>query len=232
VSAAELLLRGLRGGVAILTLTTLVGGLPRLVQLGLAAALGLWCGVLAAPDALGPLPAQLGPLVALGLREAALGAALGVMAALPLWLVALTGQLVELTASGRGGPGGRGGPLAALIGVLGAAIFVAIDGHVAVATAVVDSYGATPSAAAPPAGAVIAALGGLVPAAARLAAPWLVTAAVIELVLGAAARVAGRAMAPGLLAAAPPAAIMALSASVLGALAVGIAGAMRGMLGG
>ncbi|HSD88086.1 MAG TPA: hypothetical protein VLB44_11250, partial [Kofleriaceae bacterium] len=38
----------LRGAAAIAVLTTLVGGVPRVVQLALAATLGLWSAVMAA----------------------------------------------------------------------------------------------------------------------------------------------------------------------------------------
>jgi hypothetical protein len=74
---------------------------------------------------------------------------------------------------------------------------------------------------------VLAALNQLVPTAVRLAVPWLVTAAVIQLAVGAGTRVAGRASAhvPG--AVAVPAALVMMTASLVATLAVAMAAVVR-----
>jgi hypothetical protein len=111
--------------------------------------------------------------------------------------------------------------------VLAAAVFVGIDGHVVFVTAIVDSFRAAPAVASS-APRVVASLGALIPIAVRLAIPWLITAAVIEIAAGVALRVAGRAAGPLPSAAATPAALVMITASLIGTLAVAIATAVRG----
>ena len=77
----------------------------------------------------------------------------------------------------------------------------------------------------------LAALGALVPAAVRLAVPWLVTATVVQLAAGVGLRLAGRAGAHGPSAAAAPAALVMMTAALVGTLAVAIAALVRGALG-
>ena len=77
---------------------------------------------------------------------------------------------------------------------------------------------------------VLAALAGLVPAAVKLAVPWLVTAAVVQIALGVGMRVAGRASAFAPAAAAVPAALVMMTASLVATLAVAMAALMRGAL--
>ena len=74
---------------------------------------------------------------------------------------------------------------------------------------------------------VLGALSGLVPIAAQLAIPWLITAAVVEISAGVAARLAGRAARHGPTAAAAPAALGMMTASLVGTLAVAIAAIVR-----
>jgi flagellar biosynthesis protein FliR len=217
-----MLVCGLRGAAAIGVLLGLTGGVTRIVQLGLAVGIGLWAAVVASPA----VPA--GALWQVAGRELAIGATLGVIAAAPLVAVATAGRLVDRVA-GRGG--GRSsaelrGAYAGLFGVLAAAVFVGIDGHVAVIAAIARSFSDAPAAVAgtPRLGAALAAL---VPTAVRLALPWLVTAAVIEIAAGAAARVAGRAAAHAPLVAAVPAALAMMTASLVGTLAVAIAALVR-----
>ena len=113
--------------------------------------------------------------------------------------------------------------------MLAAAVFVGIDGHVAVLRAIVDSHETMPSiTGARPT--VLAALGHLVPSAVRLAVPWLVTAAVVQIALGVGMRVAGRASAFAPSAAAVPAALVMMTASLVATLAVAMAALMRGAL--
>lgn len=204
----------LRGAAAILVLTTLVGALPRVVQLGTSAAVGVWAALLAggaAPDA---------PLGLVAARELAVGATLGILAAVPLLAAAMAGRLVDAAASARRGP------YAPLFAILAAAVFVGIDGHVAVVTGVVDSFHAVPAIAhIEPR--VVDGLGGLVPAAVTLAVPWLVTAAVVEIAVGAGLRLAARAGVHAPVATAVPAALVMITATLIASLAVAIAALVR-----
>lgn len=207
----------LRGAAAVAILTTLVGGIPRVVQAALAVSLGLWTAVLVAPldVTLVGIPWELAA------RELVIGATLGILAAVPLLATAAAGKLVDLAGTGR-----AQGPYAALFGVLAAAVFVGIDGHVAVVEAIATSHQKIPALVTTRAD-VLGALGQLVPAAVRLAVPWLVTAAVVQLAVGASTRLATRASAniPG--AAAVPAALVMMTASLVATLAVAIAALVR-----
>jgi flagellar biosynthesis protein FliR len=221
-----LLVLALRGGAAVALLLTLVGGVPRVVQAGLAVAIGLWSAAVA-----GATAGVLAPDAALWLiaaRELVIGATIGVVAAVPLLAVATAGRVVA-TASGLPGDARARGPYRALFTVLGAAVFVGIDGHVAVVEAIARSFREVPAVTTIEPR-VIAALGGLLPAAVRLAVPWLITAAVVELAAGVAMRVAGRAAVHTPLAAATPAALVMITASLIGMLAVAIAALVRAAL--
>lgn len=198
---------GLRAAAAIGVLTTVVGGVPRIVQGGLAVVFGAWTALLVGPPARGV------DLVMLAGSELAIGAALGMMAAVPLVAARMAGQLVDWA--------GQQKVYGTLFGVLAAAVFVGINGHVAVVTAIVESHAAaTPT--------VMAALGALVPAAVRLAVPWLVTVAVVQIAVGAGVRVAGRAGPHAPAAAAVPAALVMITASMVSVLAIAIAALIRG----
>ena len=209
----------LRGAVAILVLTTLVGGVPRVVQAALAVALGLWAALLVAPvDLTGALP--LSAALAMAAREAVIGASLGVVAAVPLVAATAAGRIVDVAS------GATRGPYAAMFGLLAAAVFVGIDGHVTAIAAIVASYRAAPAlGAVQPT--VLRAVAALVPVAVRLALPWLVTAAVIEIAAGAGARVAGRAGMNAPLGAAVPAALAMMTATLISTLAVALAQLLR-----
>jgi len=208
----------LRGAAATLVLVTLAGGVPRIVQAGLAVAVGLWSAAIAGA----PVPDEALGLVAA--REITIGATLGVIAALPLLAVATAGRLVD-----RSGPasGARThGPYGTLFSVLAAAVFVGIDGHVAFVAAIVTSFRDLPALAGTEPS-VLATLAALLPIAVRLAIPWLVTAAVVEVAAGVAGRLAGRAALQGPAAAATPAALVMMTASLFGTLAVAIAAVIR-----
>lgn len=211
------LVLALRGAAAVAVLTTLVGGVPRIVQAGLAASLGLWSALLAGV----PVPTE--PVLLVAAHEIVVGATLGLLAAMPLLAAGAAGRLVDATKSARQGP------YAALFAVLAGAVFVGIDGHVAFVTAVVDSFRSAPAIATVQPR-VLAALAGLVPSAVALAIPWLVTAAVVELAIGAGVRVAGRAGAHAPVAAAAPAALMMITAALVSTLAVAIAATVRAAL--
>lgn len=205
----------LRGVAAIVVLTTLVGGVPRVVQAALAVTLGLWSGLMLAASH--PIDVN----VATAVSELAIGAALGVLGAMPLLAATAAGRLVDLAATGR-----AQGPYGTLFGVLAAAVFVGIDGHVAVLTAIVDSHDSmrTIAAARTP---VLAAIAQLVPSAVRLAVPWLVTAAVVNVALGVGMRLAARAGGHVPAAAAVPAALVMMTASLVATLAIAMAAIMR-----
>ncbi len=215
-SPVWLLVLAARGAAAVLVVATLVGGLPRLVMLGLAVTVGLWTATLA------PLPPEVAVWLVLG-RELVIGATLGVLAAVPLLAAAIAGRLVDLAASPQPGPYG------ALFALLAAAVFVGIDGHVAVVAAILDSHRAIPALATVQPR-VLAGLAGLVPAAVGLAVPWLVTAAVVQLAIGAGLRVAGRTGAATPAAAAVPAALVMMTAALIASLAIALAARVRGAL--
>ncbi len=203
----------LRGAAAIAVLTTLAGGIPRIVQLGLAAVTGLWTALL-----VGPAPIADG-VALIAARELAIGATLGLVAAVPLLAAATAGRLVDLAGNARGAYG-------ALFAILAGAVFVGIDGHVAVIAAIGDSFRAVPAIADVQPGAREA-IGALVGAAVRLAIPWLVTAAVVEIAVGVGVRVAGRAALHAPVGAAVPAALVMMTATLVTTLAVGIAALIR-----
>ncbi|HEY5948358.1 MAG TPA: flagellar biosynthetic protein FliR [Kofleriaceae bacterium] len=208
----------LRGFAAIIVLTTLVGGIPRVVQAALSITLGLWSGLLLAPTH------AIEPSLPAAIHELAIGAALGVLAAVPLLAASAAGRLVDIAATGR-----AQGSYSIFFGVLAAAVFVGIDGHVAVITAIVDSHDSTRSiVAAEPR--VLGAIAQLVPAAIRLAIPWLVTAAVVHIAVGVGMRLAARAGVHVPAAAAVPAALVMMSASLVAMLAIAMAAIMRGAL--
>jgi type III secretory pathway component EscT len=207
------LVLGLRGAAAIAVLVTIAGGIPRVVGLGLAAVAGLWTGLLA-----GPAPPGDG-VALIAARELAIGATLGIVASLPLLAAATAGRLVDLAGHARGS-------YAALFSILAAAVFVGIDGHVAVIAAIGESFRAVPAIAeAQPR--AREAIGGFVGAAVRLAIPWLVTAAVVEIGIGVGARVAGRASSHAPVGAAVPAALVMMTATFVATLAVGVAALVR-----
>lgn len=208
----------LRGIAAIAVLTTLVGGTPRIVQVALAVTLGLWSGLLLAPTH------AIVPSIVTALHELALGGALGVIAAIPLLVGITAGRLVDTAATGR-----AHGPYGWFFGLLAAAVFVGIDGHVAIITAIVDSHDSL-HAIAPARPRVLAAIAQLLPAAIRLAIPWLVTAAVVHIAIGAGTRLAARAGAHAPTALAVPAALVMMTASLVATLAIALAAALRGAL--
>lgn len=208
----------LRGLAAIVVLTTLVGGIPRVAQAVLAVTLGLWSALLLVTTH------ALAPSLPVAIHELAIGAALGVLGAVPLLAASAAGRLVDIAATGS-----ASGPYGLFFGMLAAAVFVGVDGHVAMITAIVDSHDSMPvitSARASVLGAIVQ----LVPAAIRLAVPWLVTAAVVQVAVGVGTRLAARAGAHAPAAAAVPAALVMMTASLVATLAIAIAALVRGAL--
>lgn len=218
MSVAALVLLGLRGAAAILVLTTLVGGVPRVVQAALVVSLGVWCAFVLAPVH------AAAPSWTLAVQELAIGAAIGVVAAVPLLAAAAAGRLVDIAATGR-----AQGVYGVFFGLLAAAVFVGVDGHVRVVIAIVRSHETLPMLAATRPG-VLAAIAALVPIAVQLAVPWLVTAAVVQIAVGVGARVSGRASEHAPVAVAVPAALTMMTAALVATLAVAMAVAIRGFL--
>jgi flagellar biosynthesis protein FliR len=214
----SIVMLGLRAVAAILVLTTLAGGIPRIVQVALAVTLGLWSALLLAPTRVLELS------LAVAVHELSIGAALGVLGAVPLLAAGAAGRLVDVAAAGR-----ASGPYGALFGMLAAVVFVGIDGHVAVLTAIVDSHDAlTALPAAQPR--VLAAIGALVPAAIKLAVPWLVTGAVVHIAVGVGVRLAARVGAHAPVGAAVPAALVMMTASLVAILAIAMVAMTRGLV--
>lgn len=216
------LVLALRGAAAIAILTTLVGGIPRLAQACLAATIGLWSAMMVLPGA------AVAPSWIAAIHELVIGATLGVVAAVPLLAAQSAGRIVDLAGSRR-----SQGPYGLLFGVLAAAVFVGINGHVAVMRTIVESHRAIPGLVGDPdafgsRATVLASLAKLIPAAIRLAAPWLVTAAVVEIAVGVGVRVASRSSAHVPTTAAVPAALVMMTASLVATLAITMAAIMRG----
>lgn len=223
---------GLRAAAAVGVLAIVVGGMPRIVQAALAVVFGLWVAMVMGPPAgalgsgaLGSGGLGVGPLVAAAAAELVLGATLGLVAAVPLVAARMAGQLVDTAAQQK--------TYATLFGVLAAAVFVGIDGHVAVVSAIVDSHVRLPvfggAGVAGVRASVMGALAALVPAAVRLGLPWLVTVAVVQVAIGAGVRVAGRAGVHAPTTAAVPAAVAMMTAACISVFAVGIAALVRGV---
>jgi len=223
------LVLALRGAAAVAVLTTLVGGVPRVVQVGLAVMVGVWsAGLVGGSEGLTVVD---GAVWLVAARELVIGTTIGVVAAVPLLAVATAGRLAAV-ASGLPGEARVRGPYGALFTVLGAAVFVGIDGHVAFVAAIATSFRDVPAVAAIAAvePRVVTTLAGLLPSAVQLAVPWLVTAAAVEIAAGVALRVAARAAVHTPVAAAAPAALVMMTASLIGTLAVAIAALVRGTL--
>ena len=213
---------GVRAAAAVGVLAIVVGGMPRIVQAGLAVVFGVWVAAMLPPSP-GLLALDGGQLVMAAAAELALGAALGLVAAVPLVAARMAGQLVDVA--------GQQKTYATLFGVLAAAVFVGIDGHVAVVSAIVESHARLPvgGGVAGLQPQVVGALAALVPAAVRLSVPWLVTVAVVQVAIGAGVRVAGRAGVHAPSAAAVPAALAMMTAACISVFAVGIAALVRGV---
>jgi flagellar biosynthesis protein FliR len=208
------LLLGLRGATAVFVLAALAGGVPRIAQVGMAALTGAWLALLVPAEPIGD-----GAWL-IAARELVLGAAIGVAAAVPLLVAGMVGRLVDRAEDRSGETYGR------MFGVLGAAVFVGIDGHVAFVQAIADSMRTVP-VVVEVRPRVIEALGGIVEAAVRLSIPWLVTAAVVELAVGVGRRVGGRAAMHLPDAAAVPAALAMMTAALVATFAVGLAALVR-----
>jgi len=187
---------------AALTLPVLGGPLaPWPARLALTAMAALALALVQPPEvaaAVARAPAL--ALVAIAVKELAVGAVLALIAAVP-FLVADTGGRwighalghADVAAAGPVGPTATTGLLTSLLAVL---VFFGIDGHLVVIEALAGSYDALPLLAGLPgdvaARDVLAAITGFLAAAVALAAPALVAAALVDLVLGLAARSGAR----------------------------------------
>jgi type III secretory pathway component EscT len=219
-------------------LSPLFGGglVPRVVQTGLG--LGLIVLVAAAqPAGLAAEVAQLplAALIAIAAKEAAIGAVIAVLVAIPIAAAEGAGRAIDL-ARGSVGEDRFGvadeptSPLGALLGMAALVVFFGIGGHLAVIRAVAGSYDALPLLTARAPADIAGAAAGLLGAVLGLAIPALVAGLVVEIGVGAAVRVAGapgRAL-PGELGR-QLATLAALGVGLV-ALAVGLAAHLRGAL--
>jgi hypothetical protein len=171
----------LRGTAAVGVLLALVGGTGSLAALALAVAAGAWSAVLVASHAAG-VDAAPGGVIAVS--ELAIGGALGVAAAFPLLAARTASAWIDHAADARGFYG-------RMLGVVAAAVFVGVDGHVRVIRTIVESHAALPAIGEVKLH-VWSALASLVGSAVALATPWLVTIAVVALATGVGARIAAR----------------------------------------
>jgi flagellar biosynthesis protein FliR len=190
-------------------LLALVGGVAGVTLIAVAVATGLWTALLVAGDT-GATPTPL-----LLVHEVAIGGALAISSAIPLVAARTAGLIVDRAASARG-------VYRRLLGVITGAVFFGVDGHVAVARAIVASHHAVP-ATADVQPRVIAALAALLPSAVALAVPWLVTAAIVAVALGVAERVAARTAAYVPTAAGAPVIVAIMSAALVAAFATALA---------
>ncbi len=203
----------LRGATAVAIVSTIAGVVPRGVRIGLSVGVGLWTALVVGRSAVAP---GRSPWL-LAAHEVVIGAALGMSAAIPLLVASAAGRLVDAPAWDS-----RRGPHGALFAVLGAAVFVGVDGHVAVVAAIVDSHRSvsvlgesTPS--------LLSAVMTLFPAAISIAMPWLVAVAVVHLAIGVGVRVGARGAAFLPAAAAVPASLVMMTAALVSTAAIAIA---------
>jgi flagellar biosynthesis protein FliR len=207
------LVASLRPIAALTVIAVIAAPLPRWLGAVVGAALGLFVAAALPAAALPPhAPVDLAVIA----RELAVGAALGIVAAAPLVALGWSARLVDVAA---GEPGAR-----AIFLLVGAAVFVGVDGPALLAESIARSYTAVPVATAPLG--VVPAIAGLLATAARLAVPFVVGAAVIEVAVGAVGRAAAS---PRLVSVLPwrRGAVIGLLAAGLVLIAVGLADALR-----
>jgi len=159
----------------------------------------------AAHAASGPLPTSSTTLALLVLREALVGALLGLVVAIPFYALEAAGRLIDSARGARmaellAAPTGvRTSPTGAFLLLLGVVLFLLVDGHLMVISAVGQSYRSLPVGAglAPDAPARVLPLAlhlgsELLLVALGIAAPVLATAVLVDLSLGLAGRLAPR----------------------------------------
>ena len=161
------LILALRGIAAVAVLTTLVGGIPRVAQAALALGLGLWSALLVG----GAPPVTWEHRRARARDRRVARRARGDPAA--------RGGCRRAARRHRRRGVGRAGPTSCCSACSRPPCSSAIDGHVAVMAALVESHRAIPALADSRAS-VLGSIAALIPAAVRLAVPWLVTGAVVR----------------------------------------------------
>lgn len=208
---------------ALVVLAAVTGALPRWLAVVLGAGIAALVAA-AMPTTPWPVDLRDAALVSVVIGELAIGAALGLGAALPLLALGWAGRLVDDVLGLP--PGDRSGRQ--WLTLLGTAVFVGIDGPVLLAQALARSYLARPLAVGWTAGAgVVAGVGGLATAAVQLALPLLLCAVIVELAVGAAARTSG-AIGPALgVTMVRPVVLTGALALGAVAIAVALAGALR-----
>ncbi len=178
--------------------------MPASARVGLAVALTLLVFP-AAYSASGPLPDSNTALALLCLREGLVGALLGLVVAIPFYALEAAGRLIDSARGARmaellAAPTGiRTSPTGAFLLLMGVVLFLLVDGHLMVISAVAQSYRSLPVgsalAAHAPANLVPLTLhlgSELFLVALGIAAPVIATAVLVDLSLGLAGRLAPR----------------------------------------
>jgi flagellar biosynthetic protein FliR len=178
--------------------------MPATARLGLAFALTLLVFP-AAYAASGPLPSGSTALALLVVREALVGALLGLVVAIPFYALEAAGRLIDAARGARmaellAAPTGiRTSPTGGFLLLMGVVLFLLVDGHLMVISAVCQSYHSLPvgAALAPDAPArvlpLVLHLGSeLLLVALGIAAPVLAAAVLVDLSMGLAGRLAPR----------------------------------------
>ncbi len=178
--------------------------MPASARLGLGGALSLLVYG-AAQSAAGPLPDSGMALALLVVREVLIGSVLGLVVAIPFLALEAAGRLVDSARGARmaelmAAPTGvRTSPTGGFLLLLGVVLFLMVDGHLLVLSAVAHSYRSLPvsTALAPDAPARVAPLvvylgSELLAVALGIAAPVLAATVLLDLSLGIAGRLAPR----------------------------------------
>jgi flagellar biosynthesis protein FliR len=198
---------------------------PWTARLALTAAAALGLALVQPPEAVAAAAATpAAGLVALAVKELAVGAVLALVAAAPLVAADVAGRWIG---GAVGGAEATAGPLTSLLAVV---VFFGIDGHLIVIGALATSYDAVPLLGgldrAAAADQVLAAVVALLAAAIALAAPSVVVAGLVEAGVGLAARAGGLGAGAGAAAAVRAAAVIAFVAASATLLAVTLAGGL------
>jgi flagellar biosynthetic protein FliR len=178
--------------------------MPATARLGLALALTLLVFG-AAHSASGPVATQSTTLALMVVREVLVGALLGLVVAIPFYALESAGRLIDTARGARmaevlAAPTGiRASPTGAFLLLMGVVLFLLVDGHLMVISAVGQSYRSLPVGGALPPDAPARVLplalhlgSELLLVALGIAAPVLATAVLVDLSLGLAGRLAPR----------------------------------------
>ena len=187
----------LRPIAALVILVEFGSGLPRWIGAVIGATLGLFlAGALATPQTAATLTALAhGDSIAMlvvAVHEILIGVALGLFAMVPFAAIAWAGGWIAVSA--RTGSAGLDRTAVQLLRLTTAAVFIGIDGPKWIASAMARSFSALPigESGGGLGDHLFAMLGGLASSALRLAIPFIVGAAIVEIAFGVAQRASGR----------------------------------------